>query len=222
MKTLTRLAGLVRLAILAVGLMASASASATGYLLLPVGALVLALSLPGRLTIGEYTIECSSDRFTTEIASVHLIGPFRGDLNGCTASSRSDSDCPANSVGAASGLISTTTLHALIGLGLPGDSPTLLVLPATGKKLATLAASTNKAGTCTPESAAVGTVAGLLLQTVGTKTTKALIDFVPNDPQTIDLPLGGTVTPEIEVFAALGALEAQVHLLYDTPAELMP
>jgi len=222
MKTLTRLAGPLALTIFAIGLMASSSASATGYLLLPVGALILGLSLPVTLIAGVNTITCEHDRFTAEIASVHLIGPLRAHLIGCTARGSTNSGCPVSSVGAASGLILTTTLHSLIGLGLPGGLPALLILPASGKELVKLEKSTDKEGTCTQAAAADGSVAGLLLQTVGTRTTKALFDLVPGDPRQIDLPLGGTVAPEIETFAEEGTVEAQAQLLYDTPVELMP
>jgi hypothetical protein len=207
-------------------LMAASSASATGYLLLPVGAIVTGLSLPGTLAAGGNTISCEKDNFTATIASVHLIGPFAVHFLGCTAASASGSGCPANSTGASGGLILTTTLHALIGLALPGNSPALLVLPASGKKFVTIAKSTEKSGTetvtCAPETAVNGNVAGLLLQTVGLKTTTALLDFVPEDPRKIDLPLGGTITPEIEAFGVEGKFTTQVHLSYNELVELMP
>jgi hypothetical protein len=226
MKKLARLAGLLSLAIFAVGLIASSSASATGYLLLPVGQLILGLSLPGTLKGGSNTITCEHDEFTAQITSVHLIGPFQVHFLGCKATGSTDSGCPASSLGAASGLILTNTLHALIGLGLPGGLPALLVLPAVGKEFVKLEKSTNKEGTCTIATAVEGNVLGLLLQTVGKPTEKALLDFVPGDPRTIDLPLGGTVIPEIEAFGVEAAFETQVHLLYDplngVNNELMP
>jgi len=227
MKKLVRLAGLLSLAIFAVGLMAASSASATGYLLLPVGGLVLGLSLPGTLKAGSNTITCEHDQFTAEISSVHLIGPFQVHFLGCTAKGSTFSGCPASSVGAASGLILTNTLHALIGLGLPGGLPAILVLPTSGKEFVRLEKSTSKEGTCTVATAVEGTVGGLLLQTVGLPTEKALLDFVggvPGDPRKIDLPLGGTVEPEIEAFGVEAEFITQVHLLYDAPkgGELMP
>jgi len=215
MKKLARLAGLLSLAVFAVGLIASSSASATGYLLLPVGQLILGLSLPATLTAGHNTIICEHDQFTAQITSVHLIGPFQVHFLGCTANGSTLSGCPVSSTGAASGLILTNALHALIGLGLPGGLPALLVLPASGKEFVKLAESTSKTGKCTVATAVLGNVAGLLLQTVGKPTEKALLDFVPEDPRTIDLPLGGTVTPEIEAFGVEAGFETQVHLLYD-------
>jgi hypothetical protein len=224
MKKLARLAGLLSLAILAVGLMAVSSASATGYLLLPVGGTITGLSLPGTLTAGTNAIKCEKDTFEAKIASVHLIGPFAVHFSGCIANGKTNSGCPANSVGASGGEVITTTLHALIGLGLPGNLPTLLILPNASAEFVLLAQSTNKTtkAVCTIETAVEGTVAGLLAQTIGTKTTRALLNFVPGDPEKIDLPLGGTVTPEIKAFGVPGTFETLVHLSYGQESELMP
>jgi hypothetical protein len=226
MKKLARLAGLLSLAILAVGLMTASSASATGYLLLPVGAIITGTSLPGTLTVGNNVIKCEKDNFAGAIASVHLIGPFRVHFLGCTAENTGtggNKGCEANSKGAAGGLILTEELHALIGLGLPGNLPALLVLPTNGEGIfVELAESTNKTGKCTVATTVEGNVAGLLLQTISTKTTRALLDFTPGDPEKIDLPLGGTVVPAIRAFGAAGKFATVVHLSYNEEAELMP
>ena len=219
MKKLARLAGLLSLAIFALGLMASSSASAIGYLLLPVGGTILGTGLAGILAGGGSEIACSSDTFTAEVATVHLVGPFVVKFAGCSSSSdKGVVKCTAKSTGAAEGEIATTTLHALIGLALPSNTPALLVLPVSGTKFVTVAS--NK---CTITTTASGNVVGLLLQKVGGgTTTKANLDFVPGDPTKITLPLGGTVVSEIEAFGALATFETQQHLLYDTPGELMP
>jgi hypothetical protein len=224
MKKLARLAGLLSLAILAVGLMAASSASATGYLLLPVGGTVKGVSLPGSLTEGKNKFECEKDTFEAKIASVHLIGPFVVTFSGCTATGATNAGCPANSVGASGGSIITDTLHGLIGLGLPGNLPALLILPTSGTEFVELAQSTNKTtkAVCTIATTAEGAVAGLLAQTIGTPTTRALLNFVPKDPEKIDLPLGGTVTPEIDVFGLPGEFRTLVHLEYGQSSELMP
>src|ERR1700731_2236482 len=104
MKKLARLAGLLSLAIFAVGLMAASSASATGYLLLPVGATITGVSLPGKLTGGGNTITCQKDNFTATIASVHLIGPFVVHFLECKATNGVKT-CEASSPGAPAGLI---------------------------------------------------------------------------------------------------------------------
>ena len=226
MKTLARLAGLLSLAILAVGLMAASSASATGYLLLPVGGTITGLSLPGTLTFGGNTLSCNKDNFTATISTVHLIGPFQVHFLECVASGATNENCPVSSPGAASGLILTNTLHALIGLGLPGNLPAVLVLPTANGKFFVLTKSTEKEGseviTCTVETTANGSVAGLLLQTIGTKTTRALLNFKPKDPEKIDLPLGGTATPALELFGLPGTFTTLVHLAYGQESELMP
>jgi hypothetical protein len=226
MKKLARLAGFLSLAIFAVGLMAASSASAAGYLLLPVGATVTGTSLPGILSAGGNEIKCEKDNFTATIASVHLIGPFVVHFLECKAIGEKKI-CPVNSSGAAEGLILTNTLHALIGLALPSNSPALLVLPTSGKQFVTINESTLKteAGTtekCTPKTTVNGTVAGLLLQGIGVKTSRALLDFVPGDPKTIDLPLAGSSAIEIEAFGVEGTFTTQVHLSYSAEAELMP
>ena len=225
MKKLARLAGLLSLAILAVGLMAASSASATGYLLLPVGGTVTGESLPGTLTALGNTLACKKDNFTGTIASVHLIGPFQVHFLECTASGTTHSGCPVSSPGAASGLILTNTLHALIGLALPGNSPALLILPTANSKFVVAAESTEKEGSevikCTVETTINGSVAGLLSQTIGTKTTRALLNFTKTDPEKIDLPLGGTVTPEITAFGVAGVFTTLVHLSYGQESELM-
>jgi hypothetical protein len=225
MKKLTRLAGLLSLAILAVGLMAASSASATGYLLLPVGGTVTGLSLPGSLSSGSNTIECKKDTFTATIASVHLIGPFVVKFSECTAKGKEFANCPANSEGASGGEVITNTLHGLIGLALPSNTPALLVLPTKGKVFVNLSqttSKTNKELVCTIETAAEGNVVGLLAQTIGTTTNRALLNFVKGDPKEIDLPLGEKVTSSILVFGVPATFTTLVHLAYGQPSELMP
>jgi hypothetical protein len=226
MKNLARLAGLLSLAIFAVGLMAASSASAIGYLLLPVGATIEGTSLPGRLEAGNNTVSCQKDNFTATIASVHLVGPFVVHFLECKASNGVKT-CPVSSPGAAEGLVLTNTLHALIGLAVPSNSPALFILPTSGKQFVTINESTLKteAGTtekCTPKTTVNGTVAGLLLQGIGVLTVRALLDFVPGDPSKIELPLKGNTTIEIEAFGAAAEFETQVHLSYSAAAELMP
>jgi len=223
MKKLARLAGLLSLGILAVGLMGASSASATGYLLLPVGGTVTGISLPGTLVGGKNTVACEKDEFEAKIASVHLIGPFTVHFTGCTASGEAVSGCSANSVGASGGEVITKTVHALIGLALPSNTPALLILPTSGKVFVELEKSTNKAGeTCTVATSPEGNVVGLLAQTIGTKTTRALLNFSNKDPENIDLPLGGKVKSELEAFGFKAVFTTLVHLSYSESAELMP
>jgi hypothetical protein len=224
MKKLARLAGLVSLGILAVGLMATSSASASGYLLLPVGGTITGVSLPVTLKAGSNVYNCGAANFTATIASVHLVGPFGVRFSGCTASGKTNSGCPLNSVGASGGEVITQTLHGLIGLGLPSKTPALLILPTASAEFVLLAQSTSKTTkvVCTVEQGVEGNLVGLLAQAIGTKTTRALLKFVPGDPEKIDLPLGGTVTPELALFGAPGTFETLVHLSYGQETELMP
>jgi hypothetical protein len=224
MKKLARLAGLLSLAILAFGLMATSSASATGYLLLPVGGTITAVSLPVTFTRGSNLDSCETDNFTATIASVHLIGPFQVHFSGCTAAGKTNSGCPANSVGASGGEVITKTLHAIIGLALPSKTPALLILPSSGEEFVELAQTTNKTtkAVCTVETTVEGNLIGLLSQTIGTRTTRALLNFIPKDPEKIDLPLGGTVISEIVSFGLPAEFKALVHLEYGQESELMP
>lgn len=221
MKNIARLVGFLSFAIFAVGLVASASASASvGYLLLPVGGLVLGLSLPGTLkspATGN-AITCEHDSFEALIASVHLVGPFQVHFLGCFISNAKKEVCTAKSTSSSTeGLILTNTLHALIGLGLPGGLPAVLFLPTSGKIFVTIASTK-----CNEEGKITGTVAGLLLAPVNQLFQTALLDFRPGDPQSIDLPLGGTVEPEITLFSARAEFETTVHLTFDPWALLMP
>jgi hypothetical protein len=223
MKKLTRLPGLLSIAILAVGLIASSSASATGYLLLPVGGIITGVRLPSTFTVGSDVIVCESNHFTLIIASVHLVGPVRAHLVGCTAKGNENSGCPVNSVGASGGSILTEELHGLIGLGLPGNLPAVLILPANNENaFVELAESTNKTGKCTVATTVEGSVGGLLFQAIGTKTTRALVAFTPKDPEKIDLPLGGTVIPELRLFGTVGKVDEEAHVSYSQESELMP
>jgi 3D (Asp-Asp-Asp) domain-containing protein len=226
MKKLTRLAGLLSLAIFAVGLMAASSASATGYLLLPVGGTVTGTSTVGTLKAASNVINCTKDEFKATIASVHLVGPFQVKFTGCTAKGKTNSGCAVNSKGTSGGEILTNTLHALIGLALPSNTPALLVLPGSGHTWFELAASTEKSGTetveCTVATTVAGNLVGLLAQGIGTKTTKAALKFVNNDPETIDLPLGGKVVAELEYFGVPGTFETVESLVYGQSSELMP
>jgi hypothetical protein len=224
MKKLARLAGLLSLAILAVGLMAASSASATGYLLLPVNGTVTGTSAAGTLKAGSNAITCEKDEFKATIASVHLVGPFVVTFSGCTAAGKTNAGCPANSVGASSGSIITKTLHALIGLALPSNTPALLVLPTTGTEFLKVAETTNKTtkAVCTVETAVNGNLVGLLAQTVGAKVTSATLNFVNKDPENIDLPLGGKIISEIEAFGVPATFTTVESLTYGQSSELMP
>jgi hypothetical protein len=204
--------------------MAASSASATGYLLLPVGGTVTGTSTVTTLKFGSNVINCTTDEFKATIASVHLVGPFPVKFTGCTAAGKTNSGCPANSKGTSGGEILTNTLHALIGLALPSNTPALLLLPGSGGIWFNLAESTNKTtkAVCTVATAAGGNLVGLLAQTVGAKVTSATLTFVPKDPESIDLPLGGKVASEIELFGVPGSFETVESLTYGQSSELMP
>jgi hypothetical protein len=217
-KKIARLAGFVSPAVYAIGLMGSSTALAgSGYLLLPVGGLVLGSGLAGTLKTVLDTLSCARDLFAAKIANVHLIGPFVVDFLGCKVKSRDEITCEAKSPNGGEGLILTRTLHAIIGLSLPASRPALVVLPTSGTALFTLAENE-----CIVGLRFEGIVGGLLLAPVGASTTSALLDFRRGDPEVVDTLLSGVFNLELLAFGSIAEFETQVHLAFQQATEIMP
>jgi len=212
-----RLAGLMLMAILAMSLMAASAASAGLYLFSTgsVGTLWLGLSLASRLASGKNEVLCTDDHNEGKILNVHLLGPFDITFLGCESTKNGKEFCKANSVGAPAGVILTKTLHALLGVTLPGNLAGLLVLPTASPVFTEI--EENK---CTVGTSPEGTVAGLLLgQQLGHGVTETLVVFVPGDPKLIDT-LNGLVKPKLLSFGAESTFETVEHLVWDGEVEV--
>jgi len=212
-----RLAGLMLLAILAMSLMVASAASAGLYLFSPgsVGTLWLGLSLASRLGVGKKEVLCTDDHNEGKILNVHLLGPFDITFLGCRSTNNGTEFCTAKSVGAAEGVILTKTLHALLGVTLPGNLAGLLVLPTEGAVFTEI-----EANKCTVATSPEGTVAGLLLgQQLGHPVTESLVVFTAGDPKLIDT-LNGLVKPKLLAFVAEAEFSTVEHLNWDGEIEV--
>jgi hypothetical protein len=135
---LSRLAGLVIVAVLAMGLMTAATASAEPEF--NPGTLNRFDGTSGTGSLANASTEevtCKTDTSTGEITGIRTVGSVVVVFHGCT--SPEAGGCEVNSVGETPGLISTTTL---VGeLGLTKESATsvgLLLKPASGTKFTEL------------------------------------------------------------------------------------
>src|ERR1700690_1015197 len=109
---IARLAGLMLVAILAIGLVAASVASAEPEFN-PVGATLTGTSGTGVLTAGKETVTCAKDTSTSGASktTATLIGGITVHFLECTGKNGTTGEsCPANSEGAPSGLILTKTL----------------------------------------------------------------------------------------------------------------
>jgi hypothetical protein len=217
-----RLASLMLMAVLVVGLMAASAASAaTSYLFSSssVGSIALGLSLAGTLKAGEKDlIVCAHDKSEAKIANVHLLGPFDITFSGCKSSSNGgETYCTLKSTNVATeGVILTLTVHALLGTVLPSELAGLLVLPTAGVRWFTFARNA-----CTIESAVAGSIAGLLFASqIGHSVSESLVSFIPNDITEIDT-LNGVVEPELTAFGGVPVTPQTLeHIAWDGSCEV--
>jgi hypothetical protein len=216
-----RLAGLMLMAVLAVGLMAASAASAaTSYLFSSssIGSIALGLSLAGTLKSGEKDfIVCADDKSEAKIANVHLLGPFDITFSGCKSTSNGgETYCTAKSTNtSAEGVILTETVHALLGTVLPSELAGLLVLPTASRKFVTIAENA-----CTIRTSVEGSTAGLLFANqIGHSVSESLVNFIPNDITKIDT-LNGVVEPELTAFGLTSTLQTLEHIAWDGPCEV--
>jgi hypothetical protein len=202
---IARLAGLMLVAVMALGLVAATTAFAEPEFH-PIGAKFTGVGLGLNTLSGSgNTIVCEGNTTSGTISSATLVGGVVVTFTGCKSSSATgEKNCTAKStlpLGAA-GTIITNTLHGVLGLILPagtGSGVGLLLLPATGKKFVVV--ESNK---CTIEASITGNVAGeakpiggglvlngQLLFQAGT-TGESIKDF--------DLSTGGLVVTNLEAF----------------------
>jgi hypothetical protein len=220
MKTI-RLAGCMLLAISAASLTMSATATAGPYLfrVSNVRNIFSSLTLALEIRAAGDSIACKDGVSAGAIANVHLLGPFDIKFTSCVSSGSGGSGCAFNTPGAAEGEVLTHTLHALLGLVLPAVGlglGGLLVLPASGKQFFTAVGNN-----CTPETAFIGSFAGLLEPTqVGKLVLESLILFIPGAIKQIDT-LNGLVEPELVAFLGESlAMEAVQHLTWNKDTEI--
>jgi hypothetical protein len=200
MKTI-RLGVLALAASLAIGAMAVTVASASPEIKPAEGEFVGAGLASTLKTVGD-TVSCETDENDSYIGSSHLLGPLTIHFSGCKSSEGGGAKCAVNSTGEGSGEITTTTVHAVIGLVLPSNLVGLLYLPTSGKRFETL-----EANACTPEAAVTGSFAGLVTP-VGTLSLSTSVNFGSKAISLIDV-LGGRVEPQLVAFSETGNLEAK-------------
>ena len=224
---LVRLAGLMLVAVFAMGLLSVAAASAaesSNPLFLPVvGQTLTGVSGPSTLkAVTGQEVTCQKDTATGAITSSLLAGKVFVHYLECTAIEKAGATtrCTIKSNGAPEeGLIITSELHGILGLILsPAPLDTgILFLPASGKVFLTLAESTNGTTKCTPETKISGTVAGLITP-VGVDTTKGLLVFPKETIKKIDLTHGlGQVEPELVAFSGSSVLFQHDVITFSEP-----
>jgi hypothetical protein len=221
---IVRLAGLVLVAVLAMGVLSAASASAaesSNPLFLsgsgsPIGATVTGLSGPSTLRTngGGQTVTCQKDVASGTITSTLLIGKVFVHYLECTilSSEGGSTRCTIKSVGSeAEGLVLTNELHGILGLILsPAPLDTgILFLPASGKAFLTFAEATNGSVKCSVQTKVSGSIAGLITP-VGVDSFTGLLVFgnaFDENVKLIDLTHGlGRVEPELTAFSTTAFL----------------
>jgi hypothetical protein len=214
---ITRLAGLLLGALLAMSLIAASTASAALPEFRPAAGKFLALFLATTFNAGPGQVRCKEGSSSGSISNAHLVGPFDITFTTCESSINSTTFCPVNSVGANAGEILTTTLHGVLGLALASQLVGLLILPTAGKTIARLSQNG-----CTPETEVLGSVAGLV-SPVRTLTlfTSLTFDFslgqqIPNSLDT----LGGLIEPRLDVLGVNSLLKTVVHIKWHTDIEI--
>jgi hypothetical protein len=221
-----RLAGPVLVAVLAVSLVASSTASAAGPLYLTSGRPTF--TAPGKgLFIAApavlFSVGCQKYSWGGEVSSTTLVGDVFIHFLECEGTNNGGiSTCPVMSSGAPlENLVITQTLHGILGLILPkpatGSDVGLLLLPTSGKKWFTLL------GSCIPGAVAEGSVAGLV-EPVGVLSTTDKITFgVTSGKQNIkdiDLTNGSLVKPGFIVEGEAATLEAADEFTFSAKVEV--
>lgn len=220
-----RLAGLVLVAVLAVSLVASSTASAAGPLFVTSGKPTF--TAPGKhllilTTATTDFVECAQYSWSGEVSSATLEGNIHIHFLECTGKNTSGGECPAMSPGAPlENLIITRTLHGVLGLALPkpasGSDAGLLLLPNQQPILTLL-------GSCILETALEGSVAGLVEPVGVSSTTDKIVFGVTSGKQDItdiDLTTGGLVAPKLSVFGVNdGTLEASDEFTFSAKVEV--
>ena len=219
---IARLASLMLVAILAVGLAVSSVASAAP-LIGPVGATLNGASGTGIITEAGESLTCVKDTSTGTITSSTLIGGLRVHFLDCTAKNAAGSTCPVMSTGAPlSNLILTNVLHGVLGLILPkpgsGSDIALVLSPVSGSVFY------NLLGTCVTNEAVAGQIAGLVEPVKISSTTGRLVFGVTGGVENItdvDLSTGGLIKPKLTFGPELGTEETTENIEFSEKVEVM-
>jgi hypothetical protein len=215
---ISRLAGLVFVAVAVMSFIAVSSASAAGENPLfrsssgSFGYLVSGTSGPGvlRSDAGAALVWCEKDLFHAFVESSLLVGNAFVHYLNCIwlVGPSGGTQCPGNSAGQTGGLILTNTLHGILGLVLPSKETGILFLPVSGKQFVDFEESSNTAKEkCVENSAVTGSVAGVVSPVAsGLSTTGKVVIGLTNGNQNItdiDLTHGlGLVKPLLTVFSS--------------------
>lgn len=191
-------------------------APASGQLVVGTSGLtIISLDLPR----GEY-IDCTSSVFHGLVSSSLLLGNASLRYLGCTSSSTTKSGCPVEGLtGGLPGLLSTETLHGILGLILPSGETGILLLPVTGTAFIGI-----EGNECTFSALILGSLIGLLTP-VGTRSTtgKIIFSLSGGTPvnRSIDLTHGlGRVTSKLVYFSFLVGVEQTQSLTFSVPTEV--
>jgi hypothetical protein len=198
---ISRLVGLIFVAVLAIGLMTAAVASAAEPEFVP-GTLNPFTGESGAGTLENNVAEavtCTSDTTTGEITGPKTVGGVMVSFAGCTTNKN---ECSVDSAGAGSGKILTTTLDGELGTTKQAKSGVgLYLLPSSGTEFVKIL------GTCLTGSPVQvnGTIAGEA-NTIKAKSLVGSLTFIGSKgTQTIkEINVLGTIkTPELLAFSGL-------------------
>jgi hypothetical protein len=201
---LSRLVGLIFAAVLAIGLMTAAAASAAAPEFNP-GTLNTFTGTSGAGTLESSAAEnvtCTSDTTTGEITGVKTVGSVMVSFSGCSSTEKGG--CSVDSAGAGSGKVLTSTLDGELGTVKTTEAKSgvgLLLLPTTGTTFVELL------GSCLALSPAkvTGQVAGEA-NTIKTSSTGGTLTFIGSKgTQSIKEinVLGTIVKPALKAFSGL-------------------
>jgi hypothetical protein len=221
---LSRLAGLIFAAVLAMSLLAVTTASAESPLFLP-GTLTTFTGTSGTgalETISTSPVTCQSDTTTGEITGPKTVGNVMVTFFNC--SSTEGSGCSVKGGGAGTGKILTNTLDGELGSVKTNEAPSgvgLLLLPTSGTTFVTLE------GTClvSKTSPVFGTVAGEVtpLNTL-TLAGNKINFFGAAGVQSIKKinVLGSVVEPKLKALGVLASSESTIEsVTYAADVEVM-
>jgi hypothetical protein len=226
---LTRLLGLVFVAVVAMScaVVSSAGAFSSNPLFSKgsVGATItLGSGSASVLTESGLVIGCKENHVVSgTVSNELLIGDAVIRYLGCEyTKGEVESGCPANSTGATGGLISLTTLHAILGLLLPQNTTGILFLPVASKVFTTFAAAEKGGKKCAPEGQLAGNVAAEV-EPVGVAggSVNATIKVISKEIQDIDLTHGlGLVKAKVTFFGEGSAFTQTDEVMFNKAVEV--